>query len=171
LLFVAATAPSARAAELSQQVVRIHVQRGETRPASTLEDCIAEEFCIAELTFAIKRAGGNPGLLREPQRQPRVTETDQGWRYDFAPPEGERFCRAELVNVSVAPGFGAGATAMRFEASTSAASVNVTMTGNAPRAWFEGVVILLSSRDGEGCTLTGTMQSYECKGRCTAARF
>jgi hypothetical protein len=169
LAIIAATA--AQAAEFSQQVVRINPRSGEASPSATLADCIAEDFCLAQLTFAIGRVGGNPGLLNGPQRAPRIAALGTSMRYDFAPPDGERFCRAELVKLSVAPTFEGNATAMRFEASRDAVSIAITLPDQAPRAWFDGILILIGSSSDDGCTLTAETRVYRCTGRCGTVRF
>jgi hypothetical protein len=161
----------AAAGDLSQQVFRINPVAGEAHPSETLADCLAGEFCQTQLLFALGRIGGNPGLLTESRGAPAMIRDGDTTRYEFAPPHGQRFCRAELVKLSVAPSFGKNAPSMRFEASRGAAAVTVRVPQQAPRAWFDGIVILIASSSAGGCTLTGEMQVYACDGRCETVRF
>jgi hypothetical protein len=173
LIFNAFFAASACAAdsEFSQQVFRINPVAGEARPSETLENCLEGEFCQTQLLFALGRIDGDPGRLADDRTVPAMIRDGETTRYRFAPPKGQRFCRAELVKLSVAPSFGANAASMRFEVDHGFASVTVRLPKTATRAWFDGILILIASASDEGCTLTGQTKVYACKGRCETVRF
>ncbi|MFN0190600.1 MAG: hypothetical protein ACKVP5_01305 [Aestuariivirga sp.] len=166
-----ATSTCALADEFSQQVVRINPVAGDASPSATLKDCIADDYCQAQVLFALTRIGGDPALLNEPPTEWYLTTQGETTHFGFVPPKDQFFCRAELVKLSVAPTLGESATELRFYVSANAASITVRFPKNPPRAWFDGLLVLLASPRGEGCTLTNQVESYTCKGRCKTVRF
>ena len=104
----------------TQQVMRLNPKRDPGKPAYTVADCFHSEHCLSSLTQTVVQAGGNAGLLagiiQEPE--PRVTGDESVYRFEA--PEGESFCKAVLLKLSVAPNFGASAPELKFSASRRA---------------------------------------------------
>jgi len=183
ILTLAILGPSVAAAaqpgpDYSQLVVRLNPKRDPGKPAYTVADCFPVEHCLSYLTQKLLQAGGNAGLIAgaKDERLPEVSGEENVYR--FAAAEGESFCKALLLKVSVAPSSGAFTPALKFSASRKAVFATVRLPageGAPPRAWFDGILILLSVKDAafaeSSCSLTDAAQETACKGNCKTVDF
>lgn len=165
-------------ADYGQLVVRFNPKRDPGKPAYTVADCFAIEDCLTTLTQKLLQAGGNPGLIKDAreERPPEVSGEESVYR--FNPAEGESFCKAYLLKLSAAPSSGAFTPGLRFSASRKAvvAAVRLPAGGGAPpRAWFDGILILLSVRDAafaeSACSLGHAARETACRGNCQNTGF
>lgn len=166
------------ATDYSQLVVRFNPKRDPGKPAYTVADCFAIEHCLTILTEKLLQAGGSAGLIAgaKEERPPDVSGEDSVYR--FTAREGESFCTAYLLKLSAAPSSGAFTPGLKFSASRKAVLARVRLpaaAGAPPRAWFDGILILLSVRDAafteSSCTLTDEAQETACKGNCQSISF
>lgn len=164
--------------DYTQQVVRLNPKRDPGKPAYTVAGCFASESCLSPLTQTLLQAGGNAGLLAGARQEPQPDVSGDESIYRFEAPEGESFCKAVLLKISLAPNFGGSAPELRFSASKKAVSATVRLPageGAPPRAWFDGILILLSVKDAafaeSSCSLREVAQETVCKGNCETVRF
>ena len=130
-------------------------------------------LCLAALTQKMLQAGGNPGLIAsaKEERLPDVSGEENVYHFDA--PVGESFCKVLLLKKSMAPSTGKFTPALKFSASKKAvvATVRLPAGEGAPlRAWFDGILILLSVKDVKfaesSCSLKEIAQETVCKGNC-----
>ena len=164
--------------DYTQLVVRLNPKRDPGRPAYTVADCFVFEPCLTHLTQKLAQAGGNPGLIggAKNERLPDVSGEENVYRFDA--PAGESFCKALLLEFSLVPSFGQAAPELKFSASKKAVFATVRLpAGEAapPRAWFDGILILLSVKDAgfaeSSCSLKEQAQESACKGKCGNISF
>ncbi len=164
--------------DVTQLVVRLNPKRDSGKPAYTVADCFALEYCLSFLTQKLLQAGGNPGLLASTKQETQPDVSGDQSVYRFEAPEGESFCKAVLLKVSVAPSFGESAPELRFSASKKSvlATVRLPAGEGAPaRAWFDGILILLSVKNSafaeSSCNLKDVAQEAACKRNCVTINF
>ena len=164
--------------DATQLVVRLNPKRDPGKPAYTVSDCFVLESCLTDLTQKLAQIGGNPGLLAgaKNERPPDVSGEESVYR--FYAPAGESFCKSFLMANNLAPSFGQSAPELKFSASKKAVLVTVRLpAGEAapPRAWFDGILILLSVKDvafaENSCSLKEQAQETACKGQCWNMSF
>ena len=183
ILSLAILGPSVAAAgqpatDYAQLVVRFNPKRDPSKPSYTVADCFGIDHCLTILTEKLLQAGGNAGLIAgaKEERQPDVSGEESVYR--FHAPEGESFCKAYLLKLSAAPSSGVFTPALKFSASRKAVLATVRLPageGAPPRAWFDGILILLSVRDAafaeSSCSLGHAAQETACKGNCQNIDF
>ena len=164
--------------DATQLVVRLNPKRDPEKPVYTVADCFVSEACLPDLTQKLLQVGGNPGLIAgaKEQRLPDVSGEDSVYR--FQAPAGESFCKVFLKKLSIAPNSGAFTPALKFSASRKAVIATVRLPageGAPPRAWFDGILILLSVKDVRStaslCSLKEIAQETACKGNCQNIQF
>lgn len=162
----------------NQQVVRLNPKRDPGKPTYTVADCFVSKNCLSWLTQTLLQVGGNAGLLASAtqEQQPYVSGDQSVYRFEAL--AGESFCKVVLHKVSVAPNFGAFAPELKFSASKKVilATVRLPTGDGAPkRAWFDGILILLSVKDvafaESSCSLKKMAQEVACKGKCETIKF
>jgi hypothetical protein len=183
ILSLAILAPTVAAAgqvatDYGQLVVRFNPKRDPGKPAYTVADCFAIDDCLTTLTQKLLQAGGNAGLIKgaREERPPDVSGEESIYRFTAA--EGESFCTAFLLKLSAAPSSGAFTPGLKFSASRKAVVATVRLPaseGAPPRAWFDGILILLSVRDaafaGSSCSLGHAAREMACRGNCQNTGF
>jgi hypothetical protein len=164
--------------EATQEIVRLNPKRDPGRPTYTINDCFVVDSCLSALTQKVLQAGGNPGLIAgaTKERLPDVSGEESVYRFDA--PAGESFCKALLLKMSMAPSFGKSAPELKFSASKKAVLAIVRLPageGASPRAWFDGILILLSVKDVKfaesSCSLKEQPQETACKANCQNMEF
>ena len=164
--------------EATQVIVRLNPKRDPGKPAYTVADCFAVDHCLSFLTQKLLQAGGNAGLIAGARQEMPPEVSGDRSVYRFAAPEGESFCKALLLKVSMAPSFGEFIPEVTFSASRKSAVATVRLPAgeNAPaRTWFDGILILLSVKDpafaGSSCSLRTEAQKTACKRDCESIAF
>ena len=183
ILLLAVPAPLVVAAgqpvtDYTQLVIRLNPRTDTGRPTATVADCFAVEPCLSALTQKLLQAGGNPALIADAKKEKLPDVSGEESVYRFAAPAGESFCKVLLLKKSIAPSSGAFTPALKFSASRKAVLATVrlpTGEGAPPRAWYDGILILLSVRDAafaeSSCSLTDAAQEAACKGNCENIGF
>ena len=173
-----AATPAETMTGANQEVVRLNPKRDPGKPHYTVANCLANEDCQSQLTQTLLQAGGNPALLAGAKNEARPRVSGDESIYRFAARDGESFCRAVLLKLSVAPNFGVSATELKFSASTSMVRATIRLPGGEdapPRAWFDGMLLLFSVKGAafseSACTLTDMAQEAACKGKCETIKF
>jgi hypothetical protein len=164
--------------DATQLIVRLNPKRDPSRPVYTLNDCFVLESCLSALTQKLLQAGGNPGLIAgiKTERLPEVSGEESVYRFEA--PAGESFCKALLLKMSMAPSFEKSAPELKFSASKKVVLATVRLPsgeGAPPRAWFDGILIMLSVKDAafaeSSCSLMEVAQETACKGNCQNIEF
>jgi hypothetical protein len=164
--------------DATQLIVRLNPKRDPGRPAYTLNDCFVLDSCLSALTQKLLQAGGNPGLIAgaKTERLPDVSGEESVYRFDA--PAGVSFCKVLLLKMSMAPSFGKSAPELKLFASKKAVLATVRLPageGASPRAWFDGILILLSVKNAalaeSFCSLTDAAQETVCKRNCKNMEF
>ena len=178
ILGLSAAAIGQSITDYAQQVVRLNPKRDPGKPPYTVAECFANEHCLSFLTQSLVQAGGNAGLLADARQEPQPEVSGDQSVYRFEAPEGESFCKAVLLKISLAPNFGGSAPELKFSASKKTVLATVRLPageGAPPRAWFDGILILLSVKDvtfaESSCSLKEVTQEAACKGNCETVRF
>lgn len=171
-------APAAPILDVTQLVVRLNPMRNPGKPIATVTDCFVVEPCLSTLTQKLLQAGGNPGLIADANEVtlPDVAGEENVYRFDA--PAGKSFCKVLLLKKSVAPSSGAFTPELKVSASKKAVRALVRLPageGAPPRAWFDGILVLLSVRDAafaeNSCSLKEMAQEIACKGNCQNIEF
>jgi hypothetical protein len=165
--------------DATQLVVRLNPKRDPGRPPYTVTDCFAVDSCLSALTQKLLQAGGNPGLIAGSKKERLPDVLGEESIYRFEPPAGESFCKVLLLKMSMAPSSGKSAPELKFSASKKTVLATVRLPageGAPPRAWFDGLLILLSVKEDvkfaeRSCSLKEKAQETTCKGNCQNLEF